>query len=526
MSASAAGGERRGAVAGRRRPRGGAPVPRAPGRPPRPVGWFYELGMVTAGNLLLRLRGVILLPLIAGALGAAAFGVWVQLLSVVMLGAALAELNLRTAAVRMLVGEQSARQRAERFWSILAASAVLSVAGAALLWAAASPAAALLLRDPTAATAFRVGALLIPGTTLNAVQLGLLRGLGEVKLYSVLNVLVYGGETVVAVVLLLLWPALLPALVGMAVWRLAVTGVLVYNGVRTVGVAAPRSAIVREAVRYSAPTLPAALARELMDKADRFILGAMMGAAAVGVYSAAYALAGVLLQFVQPIRQTLLPRMGAMWDRGEHERAAETLRRVFRYFAALGVPSVVGLAAVGAPVLGLLAGEAVAREGGPVVWIAAVGVLLFGLTMIVNQIFFAGHWTWAVSVVFGVGAALNIALNFVLIPAWGLVGAAVSTVVAYLAALLIGCGLAARLAGWRPRLGQTARLLPAAALMGAVLALLPIRSWAGALAAVPAGVVVYAAGLLLLGGLLPEERRWLRERRWWPRAAGGTPRTD
>ena len=487
-----------------------APRPRTPA--PKEVGWRYELGMVTAGNLLLRLRGVLLLPLIAGALGAAAFGVWVQLLSVVTLGSALAELNLRTAAVRLLVGEQSPERRAERFWSIVAGSTALSVAGGAAMWLAAEPMALLLLRDASAAPVFRAGAFLIPGTTLNAVQLGLLRGIGEVRQYSVLNVIVHGGETLVALVLLLIWPALVPALLGMAAWRLGAAGFLVAGGVRRVGLARPRAAALREAMAFSVPTMPAVLAREMMDKADRFILGALMGAASVGVYSAAYSLAGVLLQFVHPIRLTLLPRMGAMWDRGEHDRAAETLRRVFRYFAAVAIPSVVGLAVVGAPVLRLLAGDRIAREGGPVVWIAAVGVMLFGLTMIVNQLFFAGRWTWALPVVFGTGAVLNVGLNFLLIPAYGLVGAAWSTVAAYAVALGMSCWLAARLAGWRPPLAGTARLLPAAAAMAAALALVPVRSWAAALAVVPAGAAVYAAGLYLLGGLLPKEKQWIRAR--------------
>lgn len=59
----------------------------------------------------------------------------------------------------------------------------------------------------------------------------------------------------------------------------------------------------------------------------------------------------------------------------------------------------------------------------------------------------------------GAGAALNLVLNILLIPAWGIVGAAAASSIAYLAVTVAMLVLYCRLSG--VPLGQTLVILPA-----------------------------------------------------------------
>ena len=108
-------------------------------------------------------------------------------------------------------------------------------------------------------------------------------------------------------------------------------------------------------------------------------------------------------------------------------------------------------------------------------------------------------------VVTGVGAAANIGLNFWLIPRWGMVGAAISTLAAYVV-LFFGMTLYAQRV--YPVAYQWRRVATA---VGAAVAL-TVAARAAHLSAVPSLLLVcaYPLALALLGFYLPAERARLR----------------
>ena len=126
-----------------RRPRPRRPAPGAPARRggsgPNAggAGWAEEFGILTVANLLLKLRGLLLLPLITRLLGIAPFGVWIQVTAVVSLGSTVAELGLQSAAVRLVAGTEDRDETRQRYWTIFCAALALAAAGGAVLFLAA-----------------------------------------------------------------------------------------------------------------------------------------------------------------------------------------------------------------------------------------------------------------------------------------------------------------------------------------------------------------------------------------------------
>src|SRR3954451_19618426 len=108
-------------------------------------------------------------------------------------------------------------------------------------------------------------------------------------------------------------------------------------------------------------------------------------------------------------------------------------------------------------------------------------------------------------VVTGAGAAANIGLNFWLIPRWGMVGAAISTLAAYVV-LFVGMTLYAQRV--YPVSYQWRRVVSA---VGVAVAL-NVAARAAGLSFVPSVLLVaaYPLGLALLGFYLPAERVRLR----------------
>jgi len=139
----------------------------------------------------------------------------------------------------------------------------------------------------------------------------------------------------------------------------------------------------------------------------------------------------------------------------------------------------------------------------------AVGILAFGSTAYAGYTVLAigigrarqTQFNWIVS---GVAAALNIALNFVLIPPYGMMGAAISTAAAYLALFL---GMAFNSQRVYPVAYQWRRVITLSAV---AIVLTAIGYELGSLPISIALCLAYPLLLLPLGFYLPAERARLR----------------
>jgi O-antigen/teichoic acid export membrane protein len=469
------------------------------------TGWLAEIRFIAIGNLVMKSRGLLLLPLIAGTMGAAAYGSWIQANSLAGVAAMLASWNMRTAAIRLLIG-LDAVEAGVLLWSMVATTLLGGIVGGIVAWLVAPDIAVLLTHDAAYAPLFRTLAIVVPLTALNDVQIGALRGLGQIRTYSVVNVSSSFGDAVACIVTLLFSRNLATAMYAIAAWRVLLSAYLFQNNVKLAPLQPPTWRATKQALRYCVPLSPAALANMLLDKADRFIIGFYMGAASVGVYNAAYAFSMLIWQLVQPLRITMTPRIGAMWDRGEQTLALDTIGRVWRYFMIIAVPAAVGIAIVGEPALRLLTSPAVAATAGPLVGWISLGVLAFGATSIINQVFTIEKSTYFVPLVYGIGAGTNIALNIWLVPRMGLKAAVFSTIVSYAVAFVVSFWLS----WWRLRLAlpfrQVLRALFAALIMALITFAMPSKTWPQLVLTGLIGVGLYAVSLWYSGALDPQER--------------------
>jgi O-antigen/teichoic acid export membrane protein len=234
---------------------------------------------------------------------------------------------------------------------------------------------------------------------------------------------------------------------------------------------------------------------------DRFLLAAYLNDTAVGVYHAGYSLANRTLDVMfiwlgaagGPALIVALERGGAAaLDKAAREQAGLML--------ALALPASLGLALVAHPLAAVMVGPAL-REGAAQVtpWIAASALFAGLTTYYTHQAFTLGRRTGLLLAAMSLPAAANLALNLVLIPRFGLMGALWATTASY------GLGLAASIA-----LGRFAQPLPlplaaiakaglATAVMGVVVARLPSPGGAIELALkAGAGALVYALAAYVL----------------------------
>src|ERR1043166_8449717 len=98
-----------------------------------------------------------------------------------------------------------------------------------------------------------------------------------------------------------------------------------------------------KALRYALPLLPAGLSVWMLDRGDRLVIGYYLGPKWIGIYSANYALASLLIMLQTPLQMTLFPKVSALWE----TQRASALRYISvsnKLFLTLAIPFAVALA--------------------------------------------------------------------------------------------------------------------------------------------------------------------------------------
>jgi O-antigen/teichoic acid export membrane protein len=176
---------------------------------------------------------------------------------------------------------------------------------------------------------------------------------------------------------------------------------------------------------------------------DRYVIEGLMGAASLGLYSAAYN----LCQYVQSIviasvGQAIMPLYMQMWDRQGPQETAAFVARSLRTYALFGAPVIAGIAAIGPDLLPSLASDKYSSASVVLPWVIA-GMVVDGTNSMVGAGLFIHRKTRIIMAIVLSGAALNLALNVLLVPRIGILGAAVATLVCY-AATALGMAIAGR----------------------------------------------------------------------------------
>lgn len=217
------------------------------------------------------------------------------------------------------------------------------------------------------------------------------------------------------------------------------------------------------ALRFGLPMVPQQLAVFILFAGDRIVIRHDIGSGATGRYSVAYNVGSLGVLLLVFINQAWVPRIYSISDRGERSHLLASSRNAMNL---LLIPVVFGLAVAAPAVLRLWA----PRSFDPsrltlVVAVVAMSTFPYGQFLANVRALMSEGMTGRAALTTLLGATVNIGLNIAMVPALGITGSAIATVLSY--------GLLARLT--RPpsksELEVPAIPLPLAAIVGSGAAL-------------------------------------------------------
>ena len=242
---------------------------------------------------------------------------------------------------------------------------------------------------------------------------------------------------------------------------------------------------------------------------DVIMLGAVdsVSSETVGYYKAALVLAEFLWLVPRAVQSTMIQSVSNLWNEGQTDRITEIASRVTRYGLLLTALLAMGIGALAADFVPLYYPPDFVASVTPLLLLLP-GTVGFAVARPILSISHAKGDMKVVILATAAAAVINLGLNTLLIPRYGMAGAAVATSVGY-GSLPLFHVLGARHLGFEPfadaRLGRVALTvgLSAVAIVGlATLLSNPLLSLA---VVPPVGFVVYASLALVTGAIDTEE---------------------
>jgi len=457
----------------------------------------------TASSVLSKLIAVFLLPLYTAYLTPSDYGAAEVMLAAVVAASIVIRFGVIEAILRFYYIAEERRERvvatgfASLFWA--------ATAGALIGLAAAEPLSEALL-DRSDAGLARIAVLGLWTLTLWEYALTLLRLDERARAYfaiTVVNVLVTIPFTVWLVVGERLGAE--GILLGTFATGAIFLGVRLWEERRRLSFLPDRS-LLRRMLRFGLPTMPAELTLYSLSFIDRILIVRLAGLAEAGLYALAIKFAQGINVLARGLQLAFPPLAYSIADDEEARRAYSL---VFTWFAALLAFAVAGLWLLARWIVELLAAPEF-FEAHEAVGLLATGVSLYALYLVLVVILGRTGRTEFSFPATAVGTIANIALNLLLIPPLGIVGAGIALVASYAIVLALIYVFTQRLFPVRYDWGRLALLvLVSAATVSAGELLLPTDGLGG-FASRSALWLALPGVLLACGFLRPAERASMR----------------
>jgi O-antigen/teichoic acid export membrane protein len=220
---------------------------------------------------------------------------------------------------------------------------------------------------------------------------------------------------------------------------MAVVGYMIVNNYIKINFNVMRAGFSKyryELVSFGGLTLISLLLAQALYHSDILLIGFLLNDTThVGAYKAALVLAEMLWLIPVAFQIVLLHYVSEMWKKKKLNELRMIIQEIAKYVTLAMILFGFGLMVLAGPFLKIYYGPGVEDSVLPL-QILILGSLGFGLARIINPIIEGtGHIIKGIRISAGI-VALNIGLNILLIPIYGIVGAAIATSISYFAKLI------------------------------------------------------------------------------------------
>lgn len=392
--------------------------------------------LIFLANLILGLSGIVLLPILTKNLSVADYGIWVQLNVTVILLSTVIVMGLPSySMVRFLAGEKNKKKIQEGFYSIAFAILMVSFLISLIFFVFADQISQILFAGNI--TIVEILSLLIIFFSLNDLFQCYFITFQQIKRYSLFLSFKALGLVFFVSIFVLYGEGVIWAAAGFLCNEILFFLITLSIILSKIGIILPKFTELKDYLHLSLPTVPGSLSYWVVEGSDRYLIGILLSVSAVGFYSPGYSLGALVLMLASPITSILTAALSKSYNQQNEDEVKILLEYSIKYFLFIAIPAVIGLSVLSKPLLLILSTNEIANASYIITPFVAVGFLFLGLiNMTVNMVILKKK-TKIIGITWFVAALINFILNLLFIPIFGILGAAISTLISYTIPLIV-----------------------------------------------------------------------------------------
>jgi O-antigen/teichoic acid export membrane protein len=459
--------------------------------------------IIGIANILNSLSGIIFLPLITKTLGASGYGTWVQVQTISSLVLGFAGLGLPYALSRFLPAKTSKAEVRDEFWSVFSVVFVMTLVVCIIIKFLTGFIAQAFFDGAT--NIVEIAILITFVSSLNVVLLSLFRARQQMRQYAFFNVLSTYLQTGIIAYLVLHGYGILSMLIVTLSINILLLLSLFFLIKKQVGIIKPGFSKIREYVNFGLPTIFSNISSWVVYSSDRFVISYFLGASYVGIYSSAYNL-GTLPMMISIVLGFIMPAtLSKLYDEGKIQEMKTHLSYSLKYSLMLTIPFMFGAAFLAYPILKMFTTPEIASQGQIILIFESINSTLLVSCGIVSSILIVLKKTNVSGIAWLAAAIVNLGLNILMVPHLGILGAAISTLVAYLIAESIQLYFSIREIRIPIEWIFVSKCFLASLVMSLVIWVMRPSSTSETIITVAAGFATYTVSLFILRGFKKEE---------------------
>jgi O-antigen/teichoic acid export membrane protein len=394
------------------------------------------------GSIAYGILSFLLVVIVTRGLGKDASGAFFEAVALFIIASNTAELGADTGLVRQIARYRALDRAHDTRWTLVVALVPVALAGsilAAVALLAAAPLSAIFAQgqSPEAVEPYiRLLALFLPLSAINTVAIAGTRGYGTMRPSVIVDKIakplgwcglslaaIAAGLGSGAIALSYGLPIGLSFLAAMS-WLLVLERRTEHHAYGTERQVSSPKALFGEFWRFAAPRGLAGVFQVAILWLDTLLIGAMRSAGEAAVYTASSRYIVVGQAILQAITQAIAPQISALLAAKEHDRAETVYQAATTWLMVLSWPIYLAMM-VFAPVLLKVFGDGF-QGGRPVVVILSAAMLVSMACGPVDVVLLMGGRSWWSAANTVIALILNVVLNLLLIPRYGITGSAIA----------------------------------------------------------------------------------------------------
>lgn len=399
--------------------------------------FFIQYTHFLSGSSLTLLLGLISFPILTRILTHEEYGIMGLVNTTLFLAVALAKGGLSDGIIRFYKEYSESNDKLAVFSStIMIRGLVLSLL-TALLYISIFPFISGYLNiNAKYVTVFIIMAIYLFVRPLNIIVLNMLRVTGKTIFYNSINII----DKILSIgfsllLLIYLLKGLYGYFIGIILAEIIVSIILFYWFLSNYKIIPNRVSgeLAVKLIKFGTPLLITELSYLLLSYADRYMIVAYYGEEVLGLYSVGYNLASYLSNIIMfSLSYTVVPIYVDIYEKDGKEKTEEFLQRCLHYLIIAVIPVFFGYLAISNDLFITLASVkyASAAAFSPII---LLGALFLGINYIFNAGLYLKKKSMTLLAIMLSAVVINIILNIILLPQYGVMGAAIATLLACIA---------------------------------------------------------------------------------------------